>query len=142
MVDELRLHPAHPVPLLRPDPPAGPYAQSRRVDGFTVIEFHGEIDLAADAQVRAHVDAATMIDRPRVVIDLRPASFIDCSALRVLCHARRQALKKHGGMGLVCTSPHHLGIISVARLTDLLGPVATLEAACTAALRGTPPHPA
>lgn len=105
MGDHIRLDHEAALSLPRPVPPTGPCARSRRVNGFIVLELHGEIDLAADLQVRAHVDAATEIDEPRVVVDLRTATFIDCSALRILCYARRKALASRGGMGLVCTSP-------------------------------------
>ncbi|MGW7104150.1 STAS domain-containing protein [Streptomyces sp. NPDC054838] len=136
MGDKLRFNCDQAIPRCRLDLFSESYAQIRRVNDFTVIEFHGEIDLVADLRVRAHVDAATDTDQPRIVVDLRTATFIDCSTLRMLCHARKRALDNRGGMGLVCTLPRHLGILKAVRLTSVFGPVATLEEAYASALRG------
>ncbi|MEV8567004.1 STAS domain-containing protein [Streptomyces sp. NPDC051322] len=94
----------------------GPSARTYRVDGFTVVEFRGEVDLASVQEIQAHTDAATAQRGARLIVDLSPATFIDCSALRLLCRARRRALDGDGSIDLVCTHPLHLEILRRAGL--------------------------
>ncbi|MFI6567394.1 STAS domain-containing protein [Streptomyces sp. NPDC050534] len=66
-------------------PAANPYARTRVVDGFVVVEVVGEIDVATAEFVLEHLDAATGRPCPDILVDLRGVEFIDCSGLRVLC---------------------------------------------------------
>jgi anti-sigma B factor antagonist len=94
----------------------GPSARSYRVDCFTVVELRGEIDLVSAEEIQVHTDAATAPQGSRVIIDLSAATFIDCSALRLLCRARRRVLDRGGSIDLVCTRPWHLQILRTAGL--------------------------
>ncbi|OKI03421.1 hypothetical protein A6A06_39385 [Streptomyces sp. CB02923] len=98
------------------------------VDGFTVIELHGEIDLVTAARAGPLLDAALTCPAPRVIVDLRPTAFFDCSALTLLCRSRRRALENDGRFALVCARPWHLRILRTAGLSTLLHPQATVEA--------------
>jgi anti-sigma B factor antagonist len=56
-------------------------------DGVTVLEAHGELDLAAAPLLREHVDRA---DGTAVVLDLSGVSFIDSAVLKELLRARAE----------------------------------------------------
>ncbi|MGQ4432563.1 STAS domain-containing protein [Streptomyces sp. SAS_260] len=105
------------------------HIHSQQVSGTTVIEFHGEIDIAAAQQILPDLDAATAAPGRTVVIDLGPVEFIDVYGLRLLRHAERRVTERHGWLLLVC--PHPL-ILEILRAGDLVGrftPLAALEEA-------------
>ncbi|WP_367319116.1 anti-sigma factor antagonist [Streptomyces sp. HUAS ZL42] len=101
----------------------------RRDRGFTVLEFHGEIDIASSVEIVPHLDAATAAPGPRVVIDLTRVQFFDCSGLRLLYRARSRVLNHDGQLLLVCTHPLTLRVLRVTGLSRLLPPRPTLDAA-------------
>ena len=97
--------------------------------GFTVLEFRGEIDIAAATEILPYLDRATARPRARIVIDLRQVEFFDCSGLRLLYRARHRVLERDGRLHLVCTHPLTLRILRVTGLNRLLPPQPTLDAA-------------
>ncbi|MCF3129719.1 anti-sigma factor antagonist [Streptomyces olivochromogenes] len=97
--------------------------------GHTVLEFHGEIDIAAATEITPHLDRATGRPGARVVIDLRHVEFFDCSGLRLLYRARSRVLERGGQLHLVCTHPLTLRVFRVTGLTRLLPARPTLDAA-------------
>ncbi|MEU6371066.1 anti-sigma factor antagonist [Streptomyces sp. NPDC046931] len=111
-----------PAPLPR-------YLRIRRDRGHLVLEFHGEIDVVAALEITPFLDSATGRPAPRIVIDLRPAEFFDCSGLRLLFRARRRVLAQGGTLHLVCTRPLTLRILQLTRLAELLPPAASLDEA-------------
>ncbi|GAA3037980.1 anti-sigma factor antagonist [Streptomyces glomeratus] len=111
-----------PAPLPR-------YLRIHRDRGHLVLEFHGEIDVVAALEITPFLDSATGRPAPRIVIDLRPAEFFDCSGLRLLFRARRRVLARGGTLHLVCTHPLTLRILRLTRLAELLPPAASLDEA-------------
>ncbi|MFF9134816.1 anti-sigma factor antagonist [Streptomyces sp. NPDC014806] len=111
-----------------PAPPTR-HVRVRADRGHTVLEFHGEIDIAAAAEIVPHLDGATAGPRPRVVIDLSGVEFFDASGLRLLYRARRRVLERDGRILLVCTHPLTLRVLRVTGLARLLPPRPTREAA-------------
>ncbi|MER6125782.1 anti-sigma factor antagonist [Streptomyces sp. NPDC001795] len=97
--------------------------------GHTVLEFHGEIDVVAALEITPFLDSATGRPAPRIVIDLRPVEFFDCSGLRLLYRARRRVLAQGGTLHLVCTHPLTLRILRITGLAELVPPSASLEEA-------------
>ena len=97
--------------------------------GFTVLEFRGEIDIAAATEILPYLDRVTAQPRARIVIDLRQVEFFDCSGLRLLYRARHRVLERDGRLHLVCTHPLTLRILRVTGLNRLLPPQPTLDAA-------------
>jgi anti-anti-sigma factor len=95
----------------------------------TVLELHGEIDLAALPEVELHVDDVTRGPQPRVVIDLRPIDFMDCSGLRALVHARRRVDERDGDLQVVCERPLTLKVLRAAGLLEAFSPVPDLDSA-------------
>ncbi|MEU7722006.1 anti-sigma factor antagonist [Streptomyces tibetensis] len=111
-----------PAPLTR-------HLRVRREPGHTVLEFRGEIDLAAASEIAPHLDRET--DRPaaRIVIDLSGIDFFDCSGLRLLYRARSRVLERRGQVLLVCAHPLTLRVLRITGLSRLLPPQPTLDAA-------------
>ncbi|WP_309059129.1 anti-sigma factor antagonist [Streptomyces sp.] len=97
--------------------------------GHTVLEFRGEIDIAAAEEITPHLDAATAAPDARIVIDLTRVTFFDCSGLRLLFRARHRVLAGHGRLRLVCAHPLTLRMLRITGLARLLPPHPTLDAA-------------
>ncbi|WP_275557563.1 STAS domain-containing protein [Streptomyces sp. 5-6(2022)] len=111
---------------------AAPRVRTHRVGGYTVVELHGEIDIAGVGSVGPALDAATAGDGPAVIVDLRPTAFFDCSGLGLLCRAHRRVRERGGRMRLVCDDALILRTLRAGRMLDVLRPVATLDEALRA----------
>ncbi|MGY6026672.1 STAS domain-containing protein [Streptomyces spinosirectus] len=107
-------------------PAANPYARTRVVGGFVVVEVVGEIDLATAEFILEHLDAATGRPCPDVLVDLRGVEFIDCSGLRVLCRGETRAREHGGRLRLVSDGPHVLRLLRGAGLLKRLPPLPAL----------------
>ncbi|MGW1622589.1 anti-sigma factor antagonist [Streptomyces sp. NPDC002172] len=119
---------------MRQEPRQDPAPLSRHLRvhqdrGHTVLELRGEIDIAAATEIAPHLDRVTAQENARVVIDLLPVEFFDCSGLRLLYRARGRVLERGGQLQLVCTHPLTLRVLKVTGLSRLLPPRATLDAA-------------
>ncbi|GAB2980160.1 anti-sigma factor antagonist [Streptomyces pseudoechinosporeus] len=106
-----------------------PHLHVHRDRGYTVLEFHGDIDIIAALEIVPFLDAATARPGAQVVLDLRHIEFLDCSGLRLLYRARRRTLAQGGRLRLVCTHPLTLRIFQVTGLDALLPPLPTLDEA-------------
>ncbi|MET8245143.1 anti-sigma factor antagonist [Streptomyces sp. NPDC005202] len=111
-----------PAPLTR-------HLRIRRDRGHTVLEFRGEIDIAAATEIVPYLDRVTGRPGARVVLDLSRVDFFDCSGLRLLYRARSRVLDRGGELHVVCTHPLTLRILKVTGLARLLRPQPTLDAA-------------
>ncbi|MEV4787069.1 anti-sigma factor antagonist [Streptomyces tuirus] len=111
-----------PAPLTR-------HLRVRQERGHTVLEFRGEIDLAAASEIAPHLDRETARPAARIVVDLSRIDFFDCSGLRLLYRARSRVLDRRGQMLLVCAHPLTLRVLRITGLSRLLPPQPTLEAA-------------
>ena len=112
-----------------PTPPGTGHLRVHEDRGRTVLELHGEIDIAAAVEIIPHLDALTGGPGARIVIDLRHVEFFDCSGLRLLHRARHRVLDRGGELRLVCTHPLTLRVLKVTGLARLLPPAPTLDAA-------------
>lgn len=97
--------------------------------GHTVLEFRGEIDIAAAVEIAPYLDRVTTRPDARIVIDLRSVEFFDCSGLRLLYRARGRVLDHGGQLHLVCTHALTLRVLRITGLSRLLPPHPTLDAA-------------
>lgn len=111
-----------PAPLTR-------HLRVRQERGHTVLEFRGEIDLAAATEIAPHLDRETDHPAARVVIDLSGIDFFDCSGLRLLYRARSRVLDRRGYVLLVCAHPLTLRVLRITGLSRILPPQPTLDAA-------------
>ncbi|WP_406503282.1 anti-sigma factor antagonist [Streptomyces sp. NBC_00212] len=116
-------------------PAAQGSARTYTLDGYTVVELHGELDLCSVPAVREQPDAATSSAGARAIVDLRPARFLDCSTLALISRARRRALHTGGSIGLVCTHLWHLRVLQATGLSTVLHSLATVEEAIAYELR-------
>ncbi|MEV7690727.1 anti-sigma factor antagonist [Streptomyces bungoensis] len=108
---------------MRPEPPPPTrHLRVREERGHVVLEFRGEIDIAAATEIAPVLDRVTGRSGVRVVIDLRPVEFFDCSGLRLLYRARSRVLERGGRLHLVCTHPLTLRVFRVTGLSRLLPP--------------------
>ncbi|GAA2610602.1 STAS domain-containing protein [Streptomyces axinellae] len=100
---------------------------ARLTRGRTVLELHGEIDLAVVLATTPQLYTLTASPRPRLVADLRPVTFIDCSGLAMLVDVRSRVLAGGGSFTMVCADPRVLRLLRITGLTSLLAPVAEPE---------------
>ena len=105
------------------------HIQTQQVNEVTVIEFHGEIDIAAAPQILPDLDAATAAPGLTVVLDLTPVEFFDAYGLRLICHAERRVTERSGWLLLVCPHPLILRILRAGHLIGRFTPLATREEA-------------
>lgn len=108
-------------------PPPCRHARSYLDRGVTVIKLRGAIDLSNIPEIQAHTDAVTARHGLRVIVNLRPVEFLDCSTLGLLCRTRCRVLERDGHLALVCVRSWHLQIFKVAGLHTLFEPLATME---------------
>jgi anti-sigma B factor antagonist len=97
----------------------------RRHD-HTVVELHGEIDLAVAGEIAGQLDVAEAAPGNSLVIDLSATTFFGSSGLHLLCRAERRAQARGGSLLLVC--PHAL-TLRILRLTGPFRVVRTLAEA-------------
>ncbi|MFI2242132.1 STAS domain-containing protein [Streptomyces chrestomyceticus] len=91
-----------------------------------MIELHGEIDIASAMAGPGRLAPAAAVSASAVVIDLRPATFFDCSGLRLLLWARRHVRSRSGQLRVVCDDERILRLLRVTGTAALLRPVAML----------------
>jgi len=82
------------------------------VDGRSTVTVRGEIDIATVSVVAEQLERV-LTDDACITVDLRPIDFLDCSALRVLLAARRQAQARGGDLVVVAT-PRWARVIDLA----------------------------
>ncbi|MGW1493460.1 STAS domain-containing protein [Streptomyces sp. NBC_00191] len=113
-------------------PLPGPYGQVYRSQERTVVELHGEIDIAAATLVGAYLDVVTAVREHDVVVDLTHVAFFDCSGLALLCRARRRVAENGGRLWVVCDQPPVLRVFRAGGVLDVFRTVPTVEAALAA----------
>lgn len=113
-------------------PLPGPYGQVYRSQERTIVELHGEIDIAAATLVGAYLDVVTAVREHDVVVDLTHVAFFDCSGLALLCRARRRVAENGGRLWVVCDQPPVLRVFRAGGVLDVFRTVPTLEAALAA----------
>jgi anti-sigma B factor antagonist len=90
-----------------------------RVNGsWTVVQVGGEVDLSSAPQLEECLQTLIARDgQPRLIVDFRPTTFMDCTGLSVLVRVRKQVrVHGDGAVRLVITHP---SILNVFRITGL-----------------------
>ncbi|POX42832.1 anti-anti-sigma factor [Streptomyces sp. Ru73] len=97
-----------------PEVPFG--LQHYTVDGSVVLQFSGELDIWANTVLSPHV--VRQLDRPcpRVIVDLRPTTFLDAGGLRLLVRIHKQVTAAGGTLRVVLGRPRVRRVIRLARL--------------------------
>ncbi|GAA2085587.1 hypothetical protein GCM10009801_47420 [Streptomyces albiaxialis] len=109
-----------------PDDSPGGTVLARTTRERTVVELHGEIDLAVVLATTPQLYALTVAAVPVLVADLRAVTFIDCSGLAMLVDVRSRVLAGGGEFTMVCADPKVLRLLKITGLTSVLAPVPEL----------------
>ncbi len=75
--------------------------RTHQMDGATIVEVGGEVELHSAQQLRDALLQAGESERPCVVVDLSRISFIDSTGLGVLVGALKRVREK-GSLSVVC----------------------------------------
>jgi len=96
-----------------------------------VLTVGGELDIATAPELRARLNAAIDAGLSRLVIDLRPLSFLDSVAMATLLQARRR-LGESGRMAVVVAADSYVRLIfEVAGMPQCIDVFETREQAVT-----------
>ncbi|MGY0058565.1 STAS domain-containing protein [Streptomyces sp. LZ34] len=90
----------------------------RVLDGVTVAEITGELDIFAAARISARLDSLARAARPDLVLDLRMVTFLDCAGVSLLCRLRNRVLERGGRLRLVIVDPRFTRLLRMVRLED------------------------
>ena len=96
-----------------------------------VLTVGGELDIATAPELRTRLNAAVDAGTSRLVIDLRPLSFLDSVAMATLLQARRR-LGESGRMAVVVAADSYVRLIfEVAGMPQCVDVFETREQAVT-----------
>jgi anti-sigma B factor antagonist len=96
-----------------------------------VLTVGGELDIATAPELRTLLEAAIDAGLSRVVIDLRPVSFLDSVAIATLLQARRR-LGEDGRLAVVVAADSYVRLIfEVAGMPQCIDIFETREQAVT-----------
>ncbi len=98
------------------------------VDGVPVVTVKGETDVGTAPQLRTCLRNLVEAGHPSLVVDLRPVTFLDSTALGVLIGARRRCREAGGDLRLVIDSPRVIKVFALTGLTSVFETASTLEA--------------
>jgi anti-sigma B factor antagonist len=98
------------------------------LDGVTVVEISGELDLFTAARISGRLAALACSECPDLVLDLRPVAFLDCAGLSLLCRLRNRVLARGGRLRLVIRDERLLRLLRLVRLDDAFEVVPDLAA--------------
>ena len=95
---------------------------------IALVSVSGELDLYAEPELRAALDAAELLGCPTVVVDLSGVSFMDSTACSVLFgEARRR--RDHGELVLVSKGDRAGRVLEVSGIDRFVAVHPTLHAA-------------
>ena len=90
--------------------------KTRTVDGVSVLEVAGELDIYTSPKLKSAIQAALTAGRARVVVNLLRTTYLDSTALSVLTTAQKQAREAGGNLGLVFDQPQIAKIFTITGL--------------------------
>lgn len=90
------------------------------VDGCTIVELRGEIDMTVAPALRTTLKQLVADGHVDLVLDLSAMVFIDSSGLSAFIAANRAASAGGGGVRLRSPRPNTMHVLSTTRLTDLI----------------------
>jgi anti-sigma B factor antagonist len=130
---------------LRPRGPVHLGLTKRLVDGFTLIEVDGELDVLTAWRLGAEIGEVVRRQPGDVVLDLRSTGFVDSAGLHVLLTARRRLASRQRALTVVCDNGPVRRTIARARLLDALrvvkSPSHVAEDPASATAAGEPAGP-
>ena len=117
-------------PLRRALRPRGPVQfglSEREQPGATILHLDGELDILTAPKLSAELAAVMRRSTGDVVLDLRDAMFIDSAGLHILLSAHRRFARASRRMSVICGDGPVRQVIELARLTEALGVVSSVE---------------
>lgn len=102
------------------------------VDGRTVVQVVGEIDVYTAPQLRERLDAEIDAGRYDVVVDLSGVTFMDSTGLGVLVGRLKQIRLNDGSMRLVCAHDRVLKVFVITGLDKVFAIYPTVGEAVAA----------
>ena len=102
------------------------------VDGRTVVQVVGEIDVYTASQLRERLDAEIDAGRYDLVVDLSGVSFMDSTGLGVLVGRLKQIRLNDGSMRLVCAHDRVLKVFVITGLDKVFAIYPTVGEAVAA----------
>ena len=125
-------------------PPVGPRSRYEQVgpldldigtsvvDGRTVVQVVGEIDVYTAPQLRERLDAEIDAGRYDLVVDLSGVTFMDSTGLGVLVGRLKQIRLNDGSMRLVCAHDRVLKVFVITGLDKVFAIYPTVGEAVAA----------
>ena len=107
-------------------PPRAYSISDEAVEGAVVIRLEGELDLAASASLRRHVESTA---GRALVLDLRLVTFVDSSALRELLRARTDLQARGDRLVLAAMAPALRRLLELTHTAPLFETAPTRDAA-------------
>ena len=105
------------------------------VDGITIAELAGELDIASAPALRDQLLGLLRPSSSRLVIDLSRVSFCDASGLAVLVNTARRARLLGGSLHLAAVSPQAGRVLEITGLHRHLTSFPTVQAAVVTGAR-------
>ena len=102
------------------------------VDGRTVVQVVGEIDVYTAPQLRERLDQEIEAGRHDLVVDLSGVSFMDSTGLGVLVGRLKQIRLNDGSMKLVCAHDRVLKVFVITGLDKVFAIYPTVGEAVAA----------
>ena len=107
-------------------------ASIRMSEGLAVIDLHGEIDGAADAQLNGVYNEAIVSNPPKVLLNFTEATYINSTGIALIVGLLAEA-RGSGRTILACgLSEHYTDIFEITRIADFMTIFADEESALTA----------
>ncbi|MDJ0463483.1 STAS domain-containing protein [Streptomyces sp. H27-C3] len=103
------------------------FLRDRTIGAVLVIELHGELDIWATVVLCERAEAICDRSRPDVVVDLRPATFLDAGGLRLLLRIRAQVARRRGSLRLVRPIPKVWRVLWMTGLDQAFTVIDVLE---------------
>lgn len=105
---------------------------TRTCGDFVVVAAHGEVDAATSDQLCSFLLNSRERVKRGIVVDLAHVDFMDCSGLRALVSAQRDAALLGGELRLAAPQPSVARVLGLSDLYRLLPPFPSVDAAVAA----------
>jgi anti-anti-sigma factor len=85
-----------------------------------VVTLPGQIDMASAGQIASDLEAALATGVHTVIADMTSTAFCDCSGIRVLVRAHKQAAGRNAELRVVIPSARVRHVLALAQVDHLL----------------------
>ncbi len=92
-----------------------------------MVTVSGELDILTAPRFSAFIGELVRRRMGDLIIDLTDTSFVDSAGLQILLSAQRRVTRHARWLALICPAGPVRGVIELARLTEALRVVSSLE---------------